>query len=356
MGAATPVEVKIGGDAVDNSDLLAFTVERDMGQPDMASIVISNQSALWSTKVQAEQTVEIKAGQDLKTTIYKGEVVGMEAHYKGGEKSRLTVRAMNKMHRLLRKRKSLTFVDKSDEEILKHMVSEAGLTLKWKHERSITYKHVYQHNQTDLEFLRMRAARVGCHVWCVGTDLYVQEPDLQQGPLKTLDMGESKTEAVREFRPRLSSASVVNKVTVKGWNPETKELIQGDYSAKSSKLGKENAVAGSKNLGKEESFTVDQPIWTVDEAKALAKARLTDLNLTFITGECEINGCPADYEPDLGKVIEIVASQEANSADDPFNGRYYIMGITARYTFSRTKDGGYQTILRLARDAQKKDG
>lgn len=353
MGSATPVEVKIDGDAVDNSDLLAFTVERDMGQPDMASIVISNQSALWSTKVQAEQTVEIKAGDGLSTTVYKGEVVGMEAHYKGGEKSRLTVRAMNKMHRLLRKRKSLTFVDKSDEEILKQIAGDAGLSLKWKHEKSITYKHVYQHNQTDLEFLRMRAGRVGCHVWCVGTDLYVQEPDLKQGPITKLIMAESSTEAIREFRPRLSSASVVKKVTVKGWNPETKELIQGDFSAQDSKLGKENAVAGSKNLGKEESFTVDQPIWTIDEAKALAKARLTDLNLSFMTGECELNGCPKDYEPDLGKVIEIVATQEEDSANDPFNGRYYIMGITARFLKSGTKDGGYHTILRLARDAQK---
>ena len=81
---------------------------------------------------------------------------------------------MNKMHELLRKRKSMTFTDKTDQQILTQVVGDAGLSLDWKHEKSITYKHVYQHNQTDLEFLRTRAARMGCHVWCVDTTVYVQ--------------------------------------------------------------------------------------------------------------------------------------------------------------------------------------
>ena len=43
------------------------------------------------------------------------------------------------------------------------------LEFDWHHEGdAIQYKHVYQHNQSDLEFLRMRAARIGAHIWCVG--------------------------------------------------------------------------------------------------------------------------------------------------------------------------------------------
>ncbi len=356
MGAATPVKVLIGGKDVNTAeetggDVQAFTVERDMGQPDMAAIVLSNQEAAWSTKLKVADEIEVKVGDGGGTSIYKGEVIGLEAHYKGGEKARLTVRCMNKMHRLVRQRKSMTFTDKTDQQILSQIIGDAGLSLAWKREgAAITYKHVYQHNQTNLEFLRMRAARMGMHVWCVDSTLNVKEPDLNQGEMATLAIGDSEEGAMREFRPRMSSHGVLKKVTVKGWNPETKELIQGDYSVQGSKLGSQTSVAGSSSHGTEESFTVDHPIWSAEEAKALAKARLVDASLSHMSGECEMRGDP---KFDLGKVVKITASKEADSANDPFNGKYYIMGITHRYTHSKTKDGGYVTILRLARDASK---
>jgi phage protein D len=358
MGAATPVKVLVGGEDVNEAssasgtggDVLAFTIERDMGQPDMAAIVVSNQQATWSAKIKVNDTIEVKVGDGGGTTIYKGEVIGLEANYKGGEKSRVTIRAMNKMHRLIRQRKSITFTDKTDQQILQQVVGDAGLSLEWKHEKSITYKHVYQHNQTNMEFVRMRAGRMGCHVWCVDSTIHVKEPDLQQGPMFTLKTGDADEGAIREFRPRMGSSSVLKKVTVKGWNPETKELIQGDYTAQASKLGSQTSVAASSSQGEEESFTVDHPIWSVEEAKALAKAKLVDQSLGFMSGEVEVVGDP---RYDLGKVVKIVASEEDVSSNDPFNGNYYIMGITHRYSHTKTKDGGFVTILRVARDAAK---
>lgn len=359
MGALTPIKVKIGADTIDEGNLQSLVVERDMFQPDMAAIVLSNQDATYSTKIKVGATIEIGTGEGHKT-IYKGEVVGLEATYRGGEKSKLLVRGMNKMHRLLRKRKSLTFTDKSDQQILKTVVADAGLELEWKHDKSITYKHVYQHNLSDLEFLRMRAARLGCHVWCVDKKVFVKQPDLQQKPLAKLkvagsnEKADSDEGAIKSFTPRLSSAAIVNKVTVKGWNPEKKELITGIATIQNSKLGKEHAVAasGELNLSSEETFTVDHPIWSPEEATALAKARLQELSLSYITGECEVDG-DAKYE--LGSVIEIRSNEEESWADDPFNGNYYVMGVCHRYTVSRKSSGGYVTILKLARDAAKAD-
>jgi hypothetical protein len=156
---------------------------------------------------------------------------------------------------------------------------------------------------------------------------------------------------VRSFTPRLSSASILNKVTVKGWNPETKELIVGDAQVQGSRLGSQTSVAGSGDLGGQETFTVDHPIWSREEAVALAKARLTDISLSFITGECELSGTS---DIDLGQVIEMVTNEEDDTkANDPFNGKYYVMGVTHRFSKSNTPDGGWITILRLARDAQR---
>lgn len=351
MGVSTPVQVQVDGNVVEVADLMGFTVDRDMGQPDMATVVLSNQDAKFST-VKIGATVEIKVGDSYETSIYKGEVVGAEAIYKAGEKSRIVVRAMNKLHRLLRKQKSLTFTDKTDQQILNQVVSDVGLTLEWKHEKSITYKHVYQHNLNGLEFLRMRAARMGCHVWCVDTKVYVKQPELQGSPIAEYDCTDSNTDnAVRLFHPRMSSASIVNKVTVKGWNPETKELITGEASVQSSRLGSQTSVSNSGDFGNAETFTVDHPIWSKEEATALAKARLTDLSLTHVTGEIELYGAP---EAELGKIIKITSNaKEDNASQDPFNGNYYVMGVTHRYT-TQKKDGGYFTVIRFARDAAKK--
>ena len=348
MGAAAPnVDVVIDGvGEVPDGDFVSYIVERDMFQPDMALIVLSNQNDIYSSKIKIGATVEVKVGSG-PTSIYKGEVTGIEAIYRGGETTKICVRAMNKMHRLLRLRKSVTFQEMTDKDIVSKVSGDAGLSVDWKHEKSITYKHVYQHNLTDLEFIRMRAARMGCHVWCVDTKLFIKEPDFSATSNVKLSVDEGGN--LRSFTPRISSAHVVKKVSVKGWNPETKELITGTASAASSKLGSQNAVAACGDHGKEETFTVDHPIWSKEEADALAKARLRDLNLTFMTGEAEIAGNP---EVDLGKVIEIEAN--AQDGSDPYNGKYYVMGVTHRHTMPKGKDGGYATIIKFARDAQKK--
>lgn len=347
--AASPnVDIILDGQEVPDGHFLSYVAESDMFQADMAAIVLANQSDLYSTQ-KVGAPVEIKVGEGGKV-VFKGEIVGLEPVYKGGDKSKILIRAMNKFHRLLRKRKSITFTNKTDQQILNQVVGDAGLSLEWKHEKTITYKHVYQHNLTDMEFLRTRAARMGCHVWCEDQKVFVKQPELQGAEISTLNVDQSSDKgALRVFTPRLNSSAIVNKVTVKGWNPETKELITGDASVQSSQLGSQTSVAGSGDLGNEETFTVDHPIWDKEEAMALAKARLQTASLSYITGEAQVNGNP---ELKIGKLVKIVAN--AKGSDDPFNGKYYIMGVTHRHNASHAKDeSAYVTILRLARDAQK---
>jgi len=103
----------INGDEIADADFVSYVVDRDMNQPDMASIVLSNQNDIHTAAMTIGASVEIKVGKD-GTSIYKGEIVGVEPVYKGGETRKILIRAMNKLHLLLRKRKSLTFMDKSD--------------------------------------------------------------------------------------------------------------------------------------------------------------------------------------------------------------------------------------------------
>src|ERR1700704_5993919 len=186
VGKAGAVSVKMTLDGIDvpEDHQGSFVVERDIRQPAMAAIVVYNQDHRYS-KLKVTGDVEIKIGKEQKS-IYKGEIVGLEPTYKGGE----------------------------PQQIISQVIGDAGLSLDWKHEKTITYKHVYQHNQSAMEFVRTRAARMGCHLWCVDTTLHCKQPDLSNdsGIELKISQGIAEGEQLRNFSPRISSAPINKKV------------------------------------------------------------------------------------------------------------------------------------------------
>ena len=346
---ATNFDIYINGtsekDQVKDDHVQSFTIDRDVNQPDMCTIVLTNQNAFYTSKVKIAQTLKIDVGTD-QTTIWEGEIVGIEPIFSGKEKTTVVIRGMNKLHKFSRGKLSKTYTKKSDKEILQELLT--GLDLDFTHPKavSIKYDHVYQHNQTALEFARTRIGRIGAHFWCVGSKLFVKWPDFQQDSGIKLSVNPSKDGAgLHHFLPRMSSHGVVKKVTVKGWNPETKELITGTASASDSKLGSTNASSGAGAHGSEETFQVDQPIWSKEEADLLAEAHLKERSMTYVIGTAETTG---SAKFDLGQVVTF--DVDAAGTKDPFSGKYYIMGLTHRYVASG-KDG-FTTTLRFARDAQ----
>ena len=121
----------------------------------------------------------------------------------------------------------------------------------------------------------MRAARIGCHVWCVDTKMFVKQPDLEQSPIAKLELDER----------RRRDAAVVHAAAVVGGGRQEGDgqgLEPGDQGADHRRLLGRRARRSARrtrsrrpaDLGKEETFTVDHPIWSKEEANALAKARL----------------------------------------------------------------------------------
>ena len=140
---------------------------------------------------------------------------------------------MNKFHRLIRKRKSVTFMDKTDEQILQQVAQDAGLTLdvEARHERSRTSTST---STTRRTWSSSACAPRGWAVTCgaSSTTLNVKQPDLAAAT-PGIDARDRRADrrAADSFAgstPRVSSAPIANKMTVKGWNPETKQLITGD--------------------------------------------------------------------------------------------------------------------------------
>ena len=346
----TDVKVTVGSE-VDKDHLHSFVVTQDLGQPDMAVITIRNEGHTFSNDANHGDAVEVKVNDQV---IFKGEVVGLEPEYKVGGESKVRVRAFNKLHRLGRGRKSRTFLEQKDSDIVGTVAGDHGLSPDAE-DSKITHAHVYQHNQTDLEFLRVRAARLGFDVWVDDQTLHFSKPKHDVDSGISLDMGEPNPDEtstqLKAFLPRLSSASMVKKVTVRGWTPEKKEEIVGEVEASSSKLGKTGGESASSSaFGDTATFEVDFPIFSVDEAKAIAESKLDDLLMSYITGEGD---CVGFHGLKPGVVVKVVVNPDRT--DDRFNGKYMLVGCTHKFTFSKgggEGGGGSTTSIRFHRNAE----
>ncbi len=359
-------DVLVDGAEIPDGDVVGFVCDLDLDQPGMCVVTLRNMSHDFNDKYKLGASLELKIGGQTrynaegsgsggKATVFKGEVVGMEPSYRQGSETRFSLRAYDKLHRLLRGRKSKTYQDQSDQDIASAIASEAGLSAQCGSSPKITHKHVYQHNQTHLEFLRVRAKRLGFNIWCEDTKMFFDAPKLDaDSGLEFLlgTQGESNKLKLKAFSGRMSNAHVVKKVTVRGWDPEKKEEIVGEESAKNSPLGSKNAASTLSDFGEIATFYVDHPIFSVEEAKAIAKSRLDEASMGFLTAEAEAHG---DNRVKPGIVVKIVVNEK--TATDRFNGKYLVMGCTHRLMPAAGGGGGggagYTTIMRLARDAEK---
>ena len=344
-------KVKLAGQDVEPDQLHAFSVDLDLSQPDMCTLTLKNKEHKFSNQVKHGDAVEVKVGDDI---LFKGEVVSIEPIYKAGGESKCVVRAFNRLHRLLSGRKSRTFLDQSYQDIASAIASDAGLSANAGSSPNIKHKHVYQHNQDNLSFLRLLARRIGYEVWCEDRTLYFDVPKVDR------DSGiELKTDGVEDpklrltsFHPRMSSAAMVKKVTVRGWDPEKKEEIVGEEEVSGSKLGSKTGFdASTSAFGQTMTFEVDTPIFSVDEAKAIAKSKLEELSMSYITGE----GAPAAGNAKLKPGIVVKLTVNVDEASDRFNGKYLVVGVSHTYTHDKggggTK-GGYRSAFRVRRDAE----
>ena len=350
--SATNVDISLNGTEVPEDEVLRFSIDMDLNQPDMAVITLVNRGNRHSNAHAQGDSVEVKVTKD-KKSIFKGEIVGIEPIYAAGEDSKIIIRAFNRMHRLLRGRKSRTFQDQTDSDVVNTICGDHGLSGDCGSDVSISHKHLYQHNQTDLEFLRTRAARIGYAVWVEDKTLHFKKPDVQSdsGIEFKLSKEGGAGNRMKRFAPRLSSAGVVKSVTVQGWDPEKKQAIVGTATASGSKLGATDAASAANAFGDTKTFTVDHPIMSVEEAKAIAQSKLDDYMMSYITGEADCFGNP-DLKP--GIVVKITVNDE--KTDDLFNGKYFVVGCTHTFTpagHSGGGSGGYMTLLKVARDAQK---
>jgi Phage tail baseplate hub (GPD) len=202
MNTATYVAaplLELGGqDAPEDllNDILQLSVEESLHLPAMFTLVVYNpyfpgreQDKPWryDDLLQIGQTVRIGFRSSTTTAtefaqlrqgyIFNGEITALESQFTSGSEAPLVVRGYDTSHRLHRGRHNRSFQNYMDSDIVQEIVSEVGIKIGRLDDSGEVHDYVFQENQTNMDFLRQRAARIGFEFFVQDGKLYFRRPE-----------------------------------------------------------------------------------------------------------------------------------------------------------------------------------
>lgn len=293
------------------------------------------------------KTVEVRAGylEDLRTLV-RGTFTTLEPNFPSSGAPTLAVRGLNALHTLRRKQYSTTWADKKDSEIAKNIgqLTDPKLGKNQKRfpmpivisddaksqEQAIPY--VAQANQYDIDFLFVRARRLGYVVCIREGDPKAKDPDRKKThlyfgpsdgrtpgarePLYRLGWGAS----LIEFKPTLTTANQIKSVTVKGWDRTKKKEISEKVSLDDKELALNKDLHELINkCDPREEVVVEKPVHSKEEARKVAIGILKDRQKEMVKASASCVGLPSLT---AGSKVEI------EGLGARFSGTYFVTATT----------------------------
>ena len=269
--------------------------------------------------------------------VFAGRITGLEAHYPSPDLPELTVLAEDRFQDLRMERRTRTFENVKDEDVFQQVASDHGLTLQPDIDGP-PYRVLAQVNQSDLAFLRERAAAIDAELWIDDRTLYVQARTRRSSGSFEFHYGTTLV----QFSVMADLAHQRTAVHVCGWDVAGKKAIdeRADDKAISGEL--RGGLSGSTVLGRalatrEERIAAAVPL-SKDEAKRMAEARYRDRARRFVRGTGVVAG---------NVHIRVGATVVLSGLGPVFDGPYYV-GL-ARHTFDQTH--GFRTTFDVERVA-----
>ncbi|MBD0303991.1 MAG: VgrG-related protein [Tolypothrix sp. T3-bin4] len=316
-------------------DILQISVEESLHLAGMFTLIIQNayapgreQDKAWKHKDLFAIGKSIKIGFGSSTTeaqefqarktgdVLEGEITAMETHFTSGSQAPMIIRGYDISHRLHRGRYNRSFQNMTDSDIVKKIAKEVGIEFS---NRTIDnsgapHDYVFQENQTNMEFLRERAARIGFELFIQDGKLNFRKPKVD-GSLELKWLKD-----LHSFRVRVSSAEQVSEVEVRGWDYSRKQPIVENANTENVLTDTKNGKGSKTSTSfkgkppKPKMIVVDQPIFTPGEAKAMAQALCDELGGEFVLADAKGEGNP-EIRP--GRVVNL---KEMGS----YSGKYYV--------------------------------
>jgi len=254
-------------------------------------------------------------------TIFDGKIMGLEAHFPEGEAPTLAVLAEDRLQDLRMTRRTRTFVDVSDADVLTQIANEHGLSPQV-NVTGPTHKILAQMNQSDLAFMRERVRAIDAEVWVEGKTLKAQARVRRNGG--TLQMTYGNT--LREFCVLADLAGQRTSVTVSGWDVASKAdlkyeataaILSGELNGDSSGVSILSSAFGVRK----EALAHTVPL-SSQEAQAAAEAFFRASARRFVVGRGVME---TDSRLRVGTYVDL------RGLGPLFNGKYYLSEVRHRF-------------------------
>jgi len=345
---APEVKVRINGAALPDAaaaDLVAVALVNDVDAMGMCTLTLGGWDGVamevkWmdSELFREGNPVEIELGyRDSTQTLFSGEITGLEPHFPEAKPPILTVRGYDRLHRLMRQRKTHSYTNLKDSDIAAMIAGAAGLTPDAQ-DSEVTHPYVLQHNQTDLAFLLARARRIDYELLVNDRTLVFRPRAIRESATLTL----RRDVELLEFHPRLTTMGQVQELVVRGWSAQEKKEVAGRAAAgdePSTMGGSESGPAGARRVfGRTGSALDREPVQSQADADRIARQRFSEMALGYVCGD---GVCIGDPRLRAGTVVAI------EGLGVRFSGLYYL--TSTQHSFSPRS--GYRTRFAARRNA-----
>ncbi len=266
--------------------------------------------------------MEIKAGYaQTEKTVFAGIIVkhSIKAPLKDNSTLTLELRDESVKHTLVRKTK--TFVDKSDSDIIKDVI---GATVKAGTTPPTTHKSMTQYDATNWDFALTRAEANGWLAFVKEGKIEINAPEWTNANPTGIKLKLAYGDNIVDFEAEMDARDQYTSVDATAWDPEKLDKVEG--SGKKSGLvehAKSGVSAGDLASVFSAEVKLQHPaLMPKTELDSWASARLFRSQLSKISGRVRIYGTNVIFPGDF---IEL--ERLGNS----FNGYAFVSGVTHSY-------------------------
>jgi uncharacterized protein len=330
---APEFDVRIEGvelDPTTKNDIIDIKVHRDIDEMSGFDLELNNWDDVNlrfkhsdSRAFRLGSRVSVRLGYaDKLLTVATGTVSTMSPKFPDGASPTVSVSGVDGMLKLKDRKpaenEEKVYLNLPDWRIAEQIAQRNKLRIVTTQEGP-THDRVVQKNQDDASFLMERAKRLDFDCFLLpdpdtgeetlyfikptdGRDgrpirLYrlTYQPGLTTGPTA---QPEGLIPNLLDFTPSLTVSQQVSKLTVRGWDPRTKQQIAFTATAENLPAGQNSAdgesgpQAADSAAGGRQEVLVDAPVTSAEEAKELAIALLRERSYEFITATGRVAGLP----------------------------------------------------------------
>ncbi|MBP2330400.1 phage protein D [Kibdelosporangium banguiense] len=356
---APEFEVHIEGlemDPTTKNDIIDIKVHRDIDEMSGFDLELNN----WddrtlkfkhsdSAKLQLGARVSVRLGYaDKLMTVATGTISTLSPKFPDAASPTISISGVDGLLRFKERKpaenEEKIYLNVTDWQIAEKIARRNKLRIEVTQEGP-THDRVVQKNQDDGAFLMERAKRLDFDCYILPdpqtgeeTLYFIKPTDGRDGrPIRLFQLayapglatGPTAVPAdlipnLLDFTPTLTVSKQVSKVTVRGWDPRTKQAIAFTASAENLPAGENKADGQSgpevaqNTMGGRQEVLVDAPVTSDQEARELAISLLRERAYEFITATGRVAGLP-ELRP--GDNLEIYGLGKR------FSGTYFVKRV-----------------------------